>query len=166
MYIALAINIIVSTVNVRNPNTFGFQTQAVCSVQNWFECLKRPKSERSVRISDVRLVDHARLNVRISALYAMSAEIRTKMLLERPECPKSERLITERSIIWISALSENRTFGFRMLTVILFFKGNCTDCSRTIFTIARLSQFLRDKKQISLTNFLILLFCQTRIPLI
>ena len=35
-----------NTVNVRNPNTFGFQTQAVCSVVDLFGFGKRLKSEQ------------------------------------------------------------------------------------------------------------------------
>ena len=36
----------IHTVNVRNPNTFGFQTQGVRSVPICFEQVKRLKSER------------------------------------------------------------------------------------------------------------------------
>ena len=37
--------------------------------------------------------------------------------LKRTERSKSEGLLTEQSIVWISALSEIRTFGFWTLTV-------------------------------------------------
>ena len=44
------------------------------------------------------------------------SEIRT---FERTKRSKSERYRTERAIIRISALSKIRTFGFRMLTVLI-----------------------------------------------
>ena len=43
------------------------------------------------------------------------SEIRTRTLC--PECPKSEQSHTEPKFVRFSAASENRTFGFRTLTV-------------------------------------------------
>ena len=60
----------VYTVDVRNPNTFGFQTEPHRSFVNLFEHKKAPKSERFVQISDVRLVDRACSNVPISDIRA------------------------------------------------------------------------------------------------
>ena len=100
--------------NDRNPNkaisndrSFGFQ-----------RCLK---TERSVFGQTIKLHHfiykggHKNYFYIYKTVQLSLSEIQTIHL--RPERPKSELDLFERSSVQISALSENRTFGFRTLTV-------------------------------------------------
>ena len=116
------------TVNVRNPNMFGFRTWGHHSVIDWFE---RPnnaeiRTKRSVFrhkfVSEIRRMPFERSDFgQLTVLYTIKRRNPNVRTNERTECSKSESLLTERSIVRFSASSEIRTFGFRTLTVLYLF---------------------------------------------
>ena len=92
-----------TTVNVRNPNMFGFQTGPFCSVLIIVRLYITPKSEQIC--SDFR---H-------KYLFEYRTEYnRTSEQTKPPECLKSKRLKSEQNLFGFP----NRMFGFRTSTVI------------------------------------------------
>ena len=112
-----------TTVNVQNPNTFWFPTEAVCSVLNCFEQTKvseirtkhsyyRHKFVSEIRTKIVRISD---ILVHLDRFIYKGGHKQKKLYIKQSSlaCPKSEHIVHPRTTkICTISCSNDRSFDF------------------------------------------------------